>query len=53
MDSSRIPLIELVLRNFLVDFEFAANIFLVFVILHSVQWFVSNRVNASALHLNA
>lgn len=53
MDSSRIPLIELVLRNFLVDFEFAANIFLVFVMLHSVQWFVSNRVNACALHLNA
>jgi hypothetical protein len=53
LDYSRTPLLALILRNFLVDFAFAANIFSVFVVLYSVQWFVSSRVNACAIHLNA
>jgi hypothetical protein len=34
------------------NFAFAANIFFVFLVLHSVQWFVSARVRAAALRLN-
>lgn len=53
LDNSRTLLLALILRNFFVDFAFAANIFAVFVVLHSVQWLVSSRVNACALRLNA
>jgi hypothetical protein len=50
---SRIPLELLILDNFLMYFAFAANVFFVFLVLHSVQWFVSSRVNAYALRLNS
>jgi hypothetical protein len=53
LGTGRTPLLTLILRNFLVDFAFAANIFFVFAVLHSVQWFVSSRVNAYVLHFNA
>jgi hypothetical protein len=53
LDNSRMPFLILILRNFLVRFDFAANVFSVFVVLHSVQWFVSSKVNAYAIHVNA
>jgi hypothetical protein len=53
VDNSRTPLSTLVLHNFFVDIAFAANIFSVFLVLHSLQWFVSSSVNVYALHLNA
>ena len=53
LDNSHTLLLTLMLRNFLIDFAFAANIFSVLVLLHAVQWFVSSRVNAYAQHSNA
>lgn len=47
LDNSSTLLLTLILRNFLIDFAFAANIFSVFLVLHSVQWFVSSRINAA------
>jgi hypothetical protein len=46
IDSSRTPAAWVVLQNFVIYFAFAANVFLVFLILHLVQWFVSGRVDA-------
>ncbi len=34
-----------------VDFAFAANVLLIFLVLYLVQWFVSGRVDSFALHL--
>jgi hypothetical protein len=42
-----------ILDGFFVYFAFAANAFLIFLVLHSVQWFVSGRLQACALRLNA
>jgi hypothetical protein len=42
-----------ILDGFFVFFAFAANAFFVFLVLHSVQWFVSVRLQACALRLNA
>jgi hypothetical protein len=52
MDEGRISVEILILRNFLLYFAFAANVFFIFLILHSVQWVVSSRVHAHALGLN-
>ena len=41
-----------IFENLGFNFAFAANIFFVFLVLHSVQWFVSSRVQASARRLN-
>jgi len=46
------PLWMAIFDNLLVYFAFATNAFFVFLALHSAQWFVSGRVNASALRLN-
>lgn len=35
-----------VLGNFLLHFAFAANVFFVFLVLHSIQWLVSARVDS-------
>jgi hypothetical protein len=43
----------LILENFFVYFAFATNVFFVFLVLHSVQWFVSGRVHAYTQRLNA
>jgi hypothetical protein len=51
LDESKTPGGWLVLENFAVYFAFACNVFLVFLILHLVQWFVSGRVNACSLQL--
>jgi len=48
IDSSSTPVGWLVLENFVIYFAFAANVFLVFLIVHFVQWFVSDRVEAYA-----
>jgi len=53
LDNGRTPVSTLILRNVFVDIAFAANIFSVFLVLHSVQWFVSSRVNVNALHMKA
>jgi hypothetical protein len=53
LDNSRAPLIDLVMRNFLTDFTFAANVFSVLIVVHCVQWFVSRRISACALQLRA
>jgi hypothetical protein len=50
---SRISVAILVLQNFFLYFAFAANAFLVFLILHSVQWFASARLQACARFLIA
>ena len=52
-ESNRTSVEMLILENFLVYFAFAVNAFFVFLVLHSVQWFVSARLQASALRLNA
>jgi hypothetical protein len=43
---SKIPTVSIIVENFLLYFAFAANVFLVFLILHLVQWFVSSHVQA-------
>lgn len=42
----------MVLENFKFDFRFAADVFLVFLALHGVQWFVSFRICKAALRLD-
>lgn len=39
----------MVLENFKFDFRFGADIFLVFLALHAVQWFASTRIYKAAL----
>jgi len=45
------PVGPMVLENFRDDFRFAAAIFLVFFVLHSVQWFVSSRIGRTTVRL--
>jgi hypothetical protein len=49
---SSTPAAWLVLKNFEVDFAFAANVFLVLLVLHFVQWFASSRLHSHTRHLN-
>jgi hypothetical protein len=49
-DSNR-PVGPMVFSNMRIDFTFAAGVFLVFLVLHSVQWFASGRIRAAALRL--
>lgn len=49
---TKIPGVTLILENLQVHFAVAANAFFVFLVLHSIQWFVSSRVYAYALRLN-
>jgi hypothetical protein len=51
-DNNR-PVGLMVLENFKFDFRFAADVFLVFLALHGVQWFVSSRICKAALRLDA
>jgi hypothetical protein len=48
--NSNLPASVYVWENFRIYFAFAAATFLVFLALHSAQWFVSSRVNADSLH---
>lgn len=47
------PLGMEVLPTFVLLFAFAANVFLVLLVLHLVSWFACNRLNSSRLHSNA
>jgi hypothetical protein len=53
LDSSKVPGWTSILQNLGFYFAFSANVFFVFLVLHSVQWFVSARVRAAALRLNS
>jgi hypothetical protein len=53
LDSSKVPGWTSVFQNLGFYFVFSANVFFVFLVLHFVQWFVSARVRAAALRLNA
>jgi hypothetical protein len=48
-ESNYRPVGLMVLENFAEYFRFAAFVFLVFTILHSIHWFVSARVRSAAL----
>lgn len=47
---SHAALVDQILRNFELHFIFAAKVFLVFLILHLLQWVLSSRVQAFARH---
>jgi hypothetical protein len=51
MDSNK-PVGSLILDNFFVDFVFAANVFGIFLLLHSVQWFSVSRVRTYVYRRN-
>jgi hypothetical protein len=53
LGDSKIPMGFLVLNNFVMYFAFAANVFFVFIVLHSVQWLASGRIHAYAVRFNA
>src|SRR6266446_3992390 len=53
LGASKVPGWMFIFENLDYYFAFAANVFFVFLVLHSVQWFVSARVRASARWLNA
>jgi hypothetical protein len=42
----------LIFENLSIYFVFAANVFFIFLVLHSIQWFVASKVRASARRLN-
>jgi hypothetical protein len=42
----------MVLENFRVSFRFAVIVFLVFLTVHSVQWFLATRIRATELRLD-
>jgi hypothetical protein len=48
---SKTSVFLLVLENFFLYFAFAANVFFIFLVLHSVQWFVSARLHTCARRL--
>jgi hypothetical protein len=52
-DSNGTSVGMLILENFFLHFAIAANAFFVFLALHSIQWFVSGRLQACALRVNA
>jgi hypothetical protein len=47
-----IPLGSIILANFVRYFMFAANVYLLLLVLHFVQWFVSSRIYSFAKRLN-
>ena len=52
-ETSRTQLGWLILERFVLYFALAANVFLVFFLIHCIQWFVSARVDACASRLSA
>jgi hypothetical protein len=42
-----------IIDNFVIYFAFSANVFLVFFLIHCIQWFVSGRVVSCASRLSA
>jgi hypothetical protein len=49
---SRVPVGRLILENFFLYFAFAANVFVVLFVLHSVQWVISSRIRVHARRLS-
>jgi hypothetical protein len=49
LDDSKTPGGILVMRHFFIDIAFAANVFSVLLILHSVQWFVSSKIQTQLI----
>jgi hypothetical protein len=49
LEDSKTPGGILVMRHFFIDIAFAANVFSVLLVLHSVQWFVSTKVNTQLI----
>jgi hypothetical protein len=47
--NSRIPAGNIALKNLGIDFIFAANVFLILLFFHGVQWFASARLNAARI----
>jgi hypothetical protein len=43
----------IVVKNFQIHFAFAANAFLIFLVIQFIQWFVANRVSAVELQLRS
>jgi hypothetical protein len=46
-----VPGFVLILSNFFLYFAFAANVFFVLLVLHSVQWVVSSRIRTHSLSM--
>jgi len=46
LELSNTPMFNVILSNFQLHFFFAGNVFLVFLILHFLQWLASSRVQA-------
>lgn len=53
IDNSKIPTDWIVVGNFQIHFAFAGNVFFFLLMLHFVQWFVANRVDALGLQSNS
>lgn len=53
IEHSSVPLGAIVLRNLQLHFAFAGNVFLVLLVVHVVQWFVANQVNALRSEANS
>jgi hypothetical protein len=53
LDTSKVPGWTSIFQNLGFYFAFSASVFFVFLVLHSVQWFVSARVRATALRLGS
>jgi hypothetical protein len=51
LGDGKLPVGTLILRNLGAYFVFAENVFFVFLVLYSVQWFVSRLVRAQTLRL--
>jgi hypothetical protein len=51
-DSSE-SLVWLVVRNLLLHFAYAANVFLILLVVHVVQWFIANQLNALGSQANS
>jgi hypothetical protein len=52
IDNSNVPVGWLVLNNFIIQFAFAANAFLLFLIIHCIKWSASGLANRHAAQMN-
>jgi hypothetical protein len=52
-DHSKTPTYYYILQNFIFDCSLAASGFLVLLVLHLTQWFVTARINACARSIEA
>jgi hypothetical protein len=52
-DHSKTPIYYYILQNFIFDCSLAAGGFLVLLVMHLTQWFVTARINACARSMKA